>query len=163
MLGIFDTGYTDEVMGVNELLERSKEVLEAQEAIQERNVMERFMSETARGGLAVSGYDAVKKALQSNNVMKLLVSEGIELTKVEYRCSKCGAEITAVEQGNSRKDKHDDGGKLEIVKQTDAIEELLDIADAAKIDIIFVSDDSQYGKQLLLGFGGIAAMLKYKP
>jgi peptide chain release factor subunit 1 len=163
VLGVFDTGYTDEGQGVNELLERSKEVLAEQEAIQERNLMERFMTEVGRKGLAVSGYHDVKMALQSNNAAKILVSEGIELKKVQYKCSKCGTEITEVEQGNLRKEKHDDGGTWEIVKQTDAVEELLDMADQMNIDVISISDDSQYGKQLLLGFGGIAAMLKYKP
>ncbi|MFI5412936.1 MAG: peptide chain release factor 1, partial [Candidatus Micrarchaeales archaeon] len=163
VLGTFDTGYTDESAGVNELLERSKEVLEEQEAIQERKIMDRFLTEVSRNGLAVYGYEAVKKMLNSSNVFKLLVSEGIELTKVEYKCSNCGTEITKIEQGNSRMGKHEDGGTLEIVKQTDAVEELLDIADKNNVDIVFVSDDSQYGKELLLGFGGIAAILKYKP
>ncbi len=163
VLGTFDTGYTDESAGVNELLERSKEVLQEQEAIQERKIMEKFLTEVARNGLAVYGYEPVKKMLNSANVFKLLVSEGIELTKVDYKCSNCGTEITKIEQGNSRMGKHDDGGTLEIVKQTDAVEELLDIADKNNVDIIFVSDDSQYGKELLLGFGGIAAILKYKP
>ncbi len=162
VLGTFDTGYTDETQGINELLEKSREVLEEQEAIQERNVMEKFLGEVARGGLAVSGYDHVKKALESNNVAKMLVSEGLELTVVHYRCTNCRAEMTRIEQGNNRLGKHEDGGNLEIVSQKDAVEELLDLADQMNIEIVFVSDESQYGKELLLGFGGIAALTRYK-
>ena len=162
VLGVFDTGYTDESAGINELLEKSKEVLEEQEAIQERKVMERFLSETARGGLAISGYEGVKKALEANNVAKLLVSEGVELTKVDYRCTNCGSEITRIEEGNMRLEKHSDGGTWEIVKQVDAVEELLDKADELNIEVVSINDESQYGKELLLGFGGIAALLRYK-
>ncbi len=162
VIGVFDTGDTDETAGVNELLEKSKEVLEEQAAIQERKVMERFLSEIAHGKLAVAGYDAVKKALNSNNVAKLILSEGLELSDVEYKCTNCGQTINSVEPGNVRKSKHDDGGNLEIVKQRDAVEELIEQADKLGVDITFISDDSQYGKELLLGFGGVAAMLRYK-
>ena len=162
VLGVFDTGYTDESAGVNELLEKSKEVLEAQAAIQERKAMEKFLSETARGGLAVSGYDKVKEVLTSGNITRVLVSEGASLFLVTYRCTRCNSELTRIEQGNSRLEKHDDGGNWEIVKQRDAVEELLDMADQMNVEVVFVSEESQYGRELLLGFGGIAAMLRYK-
>lgn len=161
VLGVFDTGYTDEIVGVNELLEKARDVLEQQAAMQERSVMERFMGEIARNGLAVSGYDKVKKALESGNITKLIISEALELTEVHYRCTN-GHELTAIEEGNTRKDKDACGASFAIVSQKDALDTLLDIADAKNLDVVFVSDDSQYGKQLLLGFGGIAAMLKYK-
>ncbi len=162
VIGVFDTGYTDDTQGVAELLEKSREILEEQAAIQERKMMEKFKTEVARNGLAVSGYKDVKKALSSNNASRVLVSEGLELTKVVYKCTKCGEEINAIEEGNNRQTKHNDGGNLDIIKQTDAVEELLDMADQLGIETVFVSDESQYGKELLLGFGGIAAMLKYK-
>jgi len=162
VLGVFDTGYTDESAGLNELLERSKEVLEKESMIQERKVMERFLSEIAHGGLAVSGYDAVKSALKKNNAAKLILSDGAELTLVRYRCNTCGTEFERLEEGNSRQQKHDDGGTLEMVSQKDAIEDLIEMADNSGVDVAFVSDDSQYGRQLLLGFKGIAAMLRYK-
>ncbi len=162
VLGVFDTGYTDEHAGVNELLEKSKEVLTEQAMMQERRVMERFMTEVARSGLAVSGYDKVKAVLDSGNIVKLIISEGLELLDVEYKCPVDGASFHVIEQGNSRKTKHECGANLEIVKQKDAVESLIDQADQMGIEISFVSDDTQYGKELLLGFGGVAAMLKYK-
>ncbi len=70
--------------------------------------------------------------------------------------------MTYVEHGNSRHAKHDDGGALEILRQNDAIEGLIETADRKNIDVVFVSTNNQQGNQLLLGFQGIAAMLKYK-
>lgn len=163
VLGVFDTGYTDEEMGMNELLERSKEMLAEQEIVQERRAMERFLSEVAHGGLATSGYANVKRALEGKNISMLIVSEDAAIRRVTYRCTMCNTEVEFIEEGNSAHSKHDgDGGKLELVRQTDAIEELLDIADKDGIDMMFVSGDSNYGKELLLGFHGIAAMLKYR-
>ena len=163
VLGIFDTGYTDENMGVNELLEKAKEELVEQQAIQERKTMERFLNELAHGNLALSGYEKVKKALMSNNVVKLIISEDAELYNVSYKCSSCNTEFTRLEHGNERSQKHECGGTLSITSEADAIEELIEMADKNGVDVSFIASDSQYGKELLLGFGGVAAMLKYKP
>ena len=82
VLGVFDTGYTDEHNGVNELLDKAKELLSQQAVIKERAVMDRFMAEVGRGGLAAFGFEKVKAALDADNVAKLLISEELELTKV---------------------------------------------------------------------------------
>ena len=81
---------------------------------------------------------------------------------MHYKCNTCNAEFDALEQGNQRQTKHDDGGNLTIVEEHDAVEELVDMADKLGVQISFVSADSQYGKELLLGFGGIAALLRYR-
>lgn len=163
ILGVFDTGYTDEHMGINELLEKSKELLVEQSVIQERKLMERFLREVSNKGLAASGYENVKKVLLSNNVSILLISEDYELSKVYYKCSLCNAEIERFEEGfESMSLQHSCGGKLEEQKREDAIEELLNIAERNNVEVEFISGESQYGKELLLGFHGIAAILKYK-
>ncbi len=162
VLGIFDTGYTDEHMGINELLEKSKDLLAQENMIQERKVMERFLSEVSHNGLAVSGYENVKRVLENNNVVKLIVSEGVDIKRVTYKCSLCNSEFGRIEEGNHLETRHEDGGKLEVMRSEDAVEGLLDMAEKAGIDISFISGDSQYGKELLMGFHGLAAMLKYK-
>ena len=162
VLGVFDTGYTDESMGISELLERSKELLKEQAAVRERRIMERFLTEFSRGGLAISKYESVKAALLNNNVSTLIISEDAELTEVTYRCTTCGVEFTAVESGNGRQTRHTEGGSLETVNAVDAVELLVETADNMGVEVVFVSANSQYGKELLMGFGGVAAMLKYK-
>ncbi len=162
IMGVFDTGYTDEHMGMNELLEKSKEVLSEQQAIQERRIMERFLSEVAHGGLATYGYENVKKVMQSNNIARLIVSEDADIYEVSYKCNTCNSEFTKIEKGNERQTKHDDGGNLVVVSEKDAIEELIEDAQKAGVEVSFISGESQYGKELLLGFGGVAAMLRYK-
>jgi peptide chain release factor subunit 1 len=162
VLGTFDTGYTDEHNGVNELLDKAKELLSQQAVVKERAVMDRFLSEVARGGLAVFGYDKVRSAIDSDNVSKLLISEELELTKVLYRCTNCKQEITDVEEGNFRKSKHECGGNLEVVTQTDVVDEMIAQAETKGVEMVFMSADSTQGQQLMLGFKGIAAMLRYR-
>lgn len=162
VLGVFDTGYTDEHTGVNELLERSKELLSKQAVIKERAVMDRFLEEVARNGMAAYGYEKVRNALDNDNVSKLIIAEELELTSVTYRCSNCKQEITDVEEGNFRKAKHECGGNLEVVSEKDVVEELIEIAEKKGVEMVFISSESPHGKQLMLGFKGIAAMLRYR-
>lgn len=162
VVGTFDTGYTDEHNGIDELLEKAKDVLSEQASVKERKTMERFMDEVSRNGFAISGYEKVKRELENDNVTKLIISEEILLTEVRYRCTSDGAEFTVVEQGNTRRTKHDCGSNLEVLSEKDPIDGLIDAADKRNIEVVFMSANSQYGNQLLLGFQGIAAMLKYK-
>lgn len=163
VVGIYDTGYTDEHMGIGELLEKCKEALSEESAIREKKIMERFLTETAHSGLAASGYANVKKALMSKNITMLIVSEDAEMKRVSYHCTLCNSDLEFVEEGNSVHEKHEsDGGKLQAVKQEDAIEELLDMADKNGTEISFIGGESNYGRELLLGFHGIAALLKYR-
>jgi len=162
VLGVFDTGYTDEHMGVDELLEHARDLLEEQEVMQKRRVMEKFKGAIANSGLATYGYEGVKKAMLNNSVATLIISEDLELYEVKYNCNTCQEEFTKLEQGNERQLKHSDGGVLTIVEQKDAIEGLIEIADRNGVDVVFISSDNQYGRELLLGFGGVAALLRYK-
>ncbi|MDE1865598.1 MAG: peptide chain release factor aRF-1 [Candidatus Micrarchaeota archaeon] len=162
VLGIFDTGYTDEHTGIKELMDKAKDLLSQQAMIKERAVMEKFMAEIGRNGLAVFGYEKVKAALDSGNVSRLLIGEDLELTKVKYKCTNCKQELEEIEEGNFRRSKHDCGGNLEVVSQGDVIEELIEQAEKGGVEMVFMASDSAQGKQLMLGFKGIGAMLRYR-
>jgi len=162
VLGVFDTGYTDENEGIKELLDKSKEVLLEQEAIQEAKIMERFLSEISRKGLATYGYENVKRELDANNVDKLIISEEAEIEEVKYVCGLCNAQLTKLEMNGNRQEKHECGGKLQVIESKDVIAELVDAAEEKGIETYFISTDSQYGQELLMGFKGVAAMLRYK-
>jgi len=160
-LGIFDTGYTDET-GLNEIVDKASDLLKEQESAQERKYIERFMKEISSNGLAVYGYERTKEALEKNQANMLIVNGGLELYTVKYKCSACGNVIETVEEGDVRQTKHDDGGGLSVIEAKDAIEGLLDLADKSGVETFFVSSDSPPGKEFLMGFHGIAALLRYK-
>jgi len=161
ILGMYDTGYTDE-FGLHELVEKASELLKEQEAVQERKVIERFMQEIVRKNLACYGYEETKHAIYANQVSTLIINEELEIHEVKYKCNACGTIIEKVEIGPARMQKHDDGGTLVIVEEKDAIEDLIGQADKNGADTIFVSSESSYGKEFLMGFKGIGALLRYK-
>jgi peptide chain release factor subunit 1 len=162
VLGVFDTGYTDET-GLNELLEKAGEVLKEQEAAQERKVLEKFMKEISSGGLAVYGYERTKEALAKNQVNTLIINKDLELYTVKYKCSVCNQIIEKLAKGEERESKHEaDGGSLSIVEAKDAIEALLEVADKNGVETVFVSHESPLGKEFEMGFQGIAAILRYR-
>ncbi len=161
ILGVFDTGYTDE-FGLQEIVEKADELLKEQEAAKERRVIERFMQERVRKGLAVYGYEETRKALESKKVATLILGSELEVHTVTYKCSSCNSTFEAIETGSSRQEKHSDGGRLEVVDAKDAVEELVELAESAGAEIVFVSDESSYGKEFNMGYSGIGAILRYK-
>ena len=161
VLGVFDTGYTDET-GLSETLDKAHELLKEQEASQERKILERFKTEVATGGPAVYGYEKVREALALNKVSTLIINNEQEIYRVVYRCSLCNQTLERIERGGARQAKHDDGGSLAIIEENDALDELIDRADKIGADTVFVSSESSLGKEFLMGFGGIGALLRYK-
>ncbi len=162
IIGPFDTGYTDEEVGIRELLEKSKEALSEQATVKEKALMDRFMNEVARKGLATFGYKQVRKELDANNVSILIISENLDIHEVSYKCTACGAEFKDIEQGDKRKEKHECGGNLSVVGDTDPIDSVINDAEKNGVEMVFVSEESPYGRELLEGFGGIAALLRHR-
>ncbi len=162
VLGLFDTGYTDEY-GLSEVVEKAGELLAEQESFKERQIIELFKRNLVRGGLAVHGYDATKKALEANQVQTLIINDELEIHMVKYKCNSCNQVFEQLAFGTERLAKHDtDGGNLEMAEERDVISDLLDVADKKGVNVEFVSSESSYGKEFLMGFNGIGAILRYR-
>lgn len=161
VLGIYDTGYTDET-GLNEIVEKAGDLLAEQEAAKERRVLERFMKEVANKGLAVYGFDATREALARNQTNVLILNDAMEVSRITYKCSSCNQVIERMEVGVHRETRHDDGGTLSVVEKKDAVEELIEMADKNGTEVVFVSSESSLGKEFIMGFKGIGALLRYK-
>lgn len=161
VLGIYDTGYTDET-GLSELVEKASDLLKEQEAAKERRVLERFMKEVSNNALAVYGFEKSRDALARNQTSMLIINDELEVHRVTYKCSVCNQVIERMEIGDRTETRHDDGGSLVIVEKKDALEELIEMADKNGTEVVFVSSESSLGKEFLMGFQGIAAILKYK-
>ncbi len=162
VLGTYDTGYTDE-FGLHEMIEKAADLLKEQEAFQERKVIERFMQEISRKGLAVYGYEETHHALAANQVSTLIINEDLEIHEIKYKCNSDNSIFTKIEYGGHIEAKHaEDGGTLEIAGDKDMIEELIGYADKNGADTVFVSSESSYGREFLMGFKGIGAILRYK-
>jgi peptide chain release factor subunit 1 len=167
VLGLFDTGYTDE-SGFSELINAAEDTLQGIDLIKQKKDMEIFFKEIATESGKVSyGEDNVRANLEIKAVDVLLLSEDLRSERVSIKCSVCG-----YENKWTRKWKPNEavpvegncpecGSALEVTDVIDIVGEFSELADKGNARIAFISTDFNEGSQLMIAFGGIAAILRY--
>ena len=85
VLGTVDTSYTDE-SGIKEILDKAGDLLNEVGLIQERNLVNKFVGEVAKGNLATYGFKYVVDALNLGQVETVLVSSAIEWSVLKLKC-----------------------------------------------------------------------------
>ncbi len=165
VLGMVDTGYADEY-GVEELIEKSKDLLAEQEAVKENKMIDDFKREIVKDGLAAYGYEDIREALAANKASKLLVTENLNIARADYKCPKCGKTITKILKEDEEPAKELDcpqcGAKMQLATVANIAEELVDAAEKTGVSIEIISRESSAGAQFLGMFHGIGAFLRYK-
>ncbi|MFH1750836.1 MAG: peptide chain release factor aRF-1 [Candidatus Micrarchaeota archaeon] len=167
VLGVVDTGYTDET-GIRELLEKGSDIIQEQEAIKEKKLVNEFMKQVSTGGLATYGYFEIKAAIDKNQVSKLLVSEGLELHTIKQNCNQCGNTEEKMTEGKldlEREACSKCAAALKIDKDKDVrdlVTELQDAAAAKGVEIEVISQETAEGEQFFGTFHGLGAFLRYK-
>ncbi|MEM4366967.1 MAG: peptide chain release factor aRF-1 [Candidatus Anstonellales archaeon] len=159
ILGVVNTGYTDEY-GLREIVNSMSSILDNQEAVKEKKIVNRFLQEVIKDGLATYGYGPVKGAILSKQASLVMLSEGLEMYFRKYRCRKCRQEFEVIEKKNERQ-KHC-GDDPELLEDKDLVEYLSDLAEEMQIEVALISTDTDEGIQFLNGYGGIGALLRYK-
>ncbi|MBI5035736.1 peptide chain release factor 1 [Candidatus Micrarchaeota archaeon] len=160
ILGVVDTGYTDE-FGLREVLEKSDEIMSEQEAIVEKKLMDEFLRQVVKGGLVMYGMKDIRQALEGRQIDKLLVSEGLELKKFTYACSQC-AKTKEVYGEKPSEGECECGGKMNLQKGEDVLNDLVGKAEEQGVQVIMVSQDTAEGAQFYATFKGLGAFLRYK-
>ena len=162
VLGVVDTGYTDEY-GLREVMEKAGDIIAEQAAIKENKLLDRFQKDVIHSGLATYGYDDVKKVLENNQAESLLVSEDLGLKKIVFKCSSCGREEEKIVDGTPEEFEcgcHN--GKMKVALETDVAEELEDLAEQSGVPVELISQDTAEGAKFKVMFHGIGAFLRYK-
>ncbi|AKG92577.1 peptide chain release factor subunit 1 {aeRF-1} [Geoglobus ahangari] len=164
VIGLFDVSYTDE-SGLYELVEKASDALQELDIMREKKIMNRFLKEVVKDGAAAYGEDEVRKYLSMGAVDTLLISEDLRYERVKYRCPVCGEEKEVTIKENTSRDMvcEKDNVKMEEVERRDVILELAELAEAGGAKVEFISSDSEEGAMLKNAFGGIAAILRFKP
>jgi len=160
VIGLFDVGYTDE-SGLYELVEKAKDKLHELDLIREKDLMNRFLKEVVKDGLASYGEEEVRRYLRIGAVDVLLLSEGLRLERVKFRC-RCGREVEVTVR-DGRGVVCECGSNMEEVERKDIIIELSELAERSGARVEIISTESEEGAMLLNAFGGIAAILRFKP
>lgn len=163
VLGVVDTGYTDEY-GIREVMSKSGDIISEQDAIKERVIIERFIKEVVSDGLATYGENEVRKALESKQASTLLVSEGVTYKRAKLVDTTTGeAQFVTTKSPFDLQEKIKSiGGTVRVESETPLVDDLIDLAEQKGIEIKVISPDTAEGAQFLGSFYGIGAFLRYR-
>jgi len=163
LMGVVDTGYTDDY-GLREILAKSENILSEQEAVKERILVERFIKEVVKEGLATYGFNEVRNAILSKQAEMVLVSEGLDRNIGSYPCTACGERSIMIVTGKA--DPNRECGKckanITLEKEEPLLDYLIDLARENNMKIEVISTNTVEGSQFLQGFAGAGAFLRYK-
>jgi peptide chain release factor subunit 1 len=171
ILAVLDTAYAGEE-GIRALVEKSEDILQKQRLVEEKRLVQRFLGELARDtGLATYGEKQVRAALDRGAVEIILLSEGIDYSRVTVQCGSCGDETEKTltpdamqkleEELDSQQCQKCQNQSLQIMEAQDIVEELSEMAKETGAEIEIISPETEEGKQLLSAFRGIGAILRW--
>ncbi len=160
VLGIKDISYTDEY-GLEELVRRSEDILKEFEVMKEREVLNKFFEELKKDGLVTYGLYNVLNALKAGAIDTLIISENYEIFKVKLKC-QCGyTEEKELESKDLEKQKCKNCNSImQVVKKEDLIDILVEEAKNFGTKVLFVSNETQEGREF--SNFGIGAILRFK-
>ncbi len=162
IIGIFDTGYTDDY-GLKELVNNAAKSLEKLEIAHEKEIMNSFLEKIRdESGLAVYGEKEVRKALEMGAVDTLILSGGLRKYHIWQECNQCGYKedktVEKIEDETCPKC----ASPLEVIQKKDIIDDLSKKADEISAKVEIISLESEEGDTLQKAFGGIAGILRYE-
>ena len=161
-----DTSYTGE-FGIREVIDKSMDVLTEIDVMREKKLVQRFLHELINdNGLASYGEKEVRKNLQMGAVEILLLSEDLNSKRISYECSVCGhtSEYTTKNsESEVEKTCNSCNEKMKVVESKDVIDDFVEMSEEVGSEVEIVSTETEEGMQLLRAFGGIGAVLRYRP
>jgi len=172
ILDVVDLGYSGSE-GIRALVEKVKDKIENVKYVREKKIMQRFMKEISNDtGLAIYGYEEVKKSLSYGAVDIIILSEKLDVSRIKQLCANCGYNIykSAREQELKRVELDSSqeicpkcsSNNFKIVERTTIIEELGNIAEGMGTEVEIISSETEEGESLNSTFGGIIAILRFK-
>jgi peptide chain release factor subunit 1 len=166
IIGVIDTSYTDEG-GIREVVQKSQDLLKDSELVKERQILEKFLGEVARDGLATYGQMEVEKALDEKRISVLIISEDIPWVVFRIFCEHCqNTEAVIVKEPESFEESKlrcsKCQSKIETTEEISYLDYMIDKAKEAGAQVRVISTETNEGQNFFSGFGGIAALLRYR-
>lgn len=165
IIDLFDITYTDED-GLRELVNAASEALSEYSVMAEKKIVSRFLEEVAKDGLAAYGVDEIIRMLEMGAVQSLLMSEGLHKSWATYHCNGCSQSYRRMVDSPEAAEKlscpdcPNDQTVVDEVKDLDDV--LIEMAQLSNVEVNIISTDTEEGNQLLLAFGGVGAILRFK-
>jgi peptide chain release factor subunit 1 len=172
ILDTIDTAYVEE-QGVKEVVEKAPEVMRKVRYIEERKIMQQFLYEVGHDtGKITYGEGDVRRALETGAVAKLLLSEGLDMTRVTVKCNACEyQEQSTMKSQMLMNFEQSLSGKpcpkcsvptLSMVETQDLIDDFAELAEYTNAEVEIISTETEEGQMLKNSFGGVAAILRFK-
>lgn len=173
IIATLDTSYVSE-QGLDEIVERSQDLLKGVRYMEEKKIVQKFLYELGHEtGLASYGETQVRRHLNAGLVDTLLLSEKLDRLHVLMKCKTCGdtedrllprSGLAKFEQELlSKQCRKCDNPTLVIESTQNLLDEFVEIAEKSPVNLQVISTETEEGIMLLESFGGIAAILRYRP
>ena len=170
VLVVLDLSYSGRE-GVRELVEKASDTLKDVRLVEEKKLVQKFLGEVNKqGGLAVYGLPRVLDAMQKASAEVVLISEDLNMVRIEARCKKCqtvkSQVVEAFKKARGRQDMVSAGcekcGAMEYdVTEKDIVDVLEEMAFQMGSKVEVISSGTEEGS-MFKSFGGVAALLRYR-
>lgn len=170
VIAVLDLGYSGRE-GVRELVDKAGDVLKDVRLVEERKLVQKFLYEVNRqGGLAVYGLPRVMEALQKASTETVLVSDDLNMVRIDATCKKCGTVKTETVPASKRIQARQEaastpctscGAMDHEVVEKDIVDVLEEAAFQVGAKVEVISAGTEEGK-MFTSFGGIGAILRYR-
>lgn len=160
----FDTGYTDEY-GLKELVEAAQNTIVDMQITVEKEWMNRLFREIRKpdGGLSAYGEAMVRRCADMGAVDTFLISSELKKYRVHCKCQKGDEFDLTVDDPEAPVKCPECGMPGKVVSSKDLVDDFFEMSDTYGSNMQLISGDSEEGSMLLRAFGGIAALLRYRP
>ena len=170
VVAVIDLGYTGRE-GVRELVDKGADVLKDVRLVEEKRLVQKFLAEVNKQvGLAVYGLPRVMDALQKASAEVVLVSEDLDMVRIDATCRKCGtvkSETVAAAKKVQRRQEMTStacvecGGSDYDVTEKDLVDVLEELAFQVGSKVEVISSGTEEGS-MFKSFGGVGAILRYR-
>jgi peptide chain release factor subunit 1 len=170
VIAVLDLGYSGRE-GVRELVEKAGDILKDVRLVEEKRLVQRFLGEVNRqGGLATYGLPRVMEALQKASAEVVLVSDDLDMVRLEMTCKKCGTPKSQTSAASKKMAERQDmaatpctqcGATDYEVVEKDLVDVLEEAAFQVGAKIEVISTGTEEGS-MFKSFGGVAALLRYR-
>jgi len=166
IMAVVDIGYSDEY-GISELAKKAVDIVAEEKMVKEKKLLEKFMGEVGRNGLAVYGVEETLKALSNGMVGTLMLSEKFQGILVKVKCGQDHErEVFVSEEEDVEKLERENCPEHNVKQKVLSHEELFDLfydkAESMGVDVETITADNSDGQQFLGGFKGVGGLLRFK-
>ncbi len=170
VVAVLDLGYSGRE-GIRELVEKAGDVLKDVRLVEEKKLVQKFLFEVNRqGGLAVYGLPRVIEALQKASADIVLVSDDLDMARLDATCKKCGTAKTETVPASKKIQERQAmastpcascGATDYDVVEKDLVDVLEELAFQVGAKVEVISAGTEEGS-MFKSFGGVGATLRYR-